>query len=187
MNISPVRATVSEDDQGTVSAAIASIKQKLPFLVDLSVDDRKSMVKIGTKGYSFVKQALDVASQHPGVLPASFDVNEMRNDTQLFAYLTTLQLTLSQLKKQIDDTVMQIGSQSYASARVVYASASSSFAGSFRAWANMKGADENPAVILAMKPPPLARARRSCATRCSRRTGRHPGAWRRTWPVTSRT
>ena len=129
MNISPVKATVSEDDQGTVSAAIASIKQKLPFLVDLSVDDRKSMVKIGTKGYSFVKQALDVASQHPGVLPASFDVNDMRNDTQLFAYLTTLQLTLSQLKKQIDDTVMQIGSQSYASARVVYASASSSFAG----------------------------------------------------------
>jgi hypothetical protein len=129
MNINVVKATVSQDDQGVVSAAIASIKEKLPFLVDLSVDDRKSMVKISTKGYSFVKQALDVASQHPGVLPASFDVNEMRNDTQLFAYLTTLQLTLSQLKKQIDDTVMQIGSQAYAAARVVYASASSSFAG----------------------------------------------------------
>ena len=129
MSINPVKATVSEDDQGSVSAAIASIKQKLPFLVDLSADDRKSMVKIGTKGYGFAKQALDVASQHPGVLPASFDVNEMRNETQLFAYLTTLQLTLSQLKKQIDDTVMQIGSQAYAAARVVYACASSSFAG----------------------------------------------------------
>ena len=129
MNTTTIKATVSPDDQGAISAAIAAIKQKLPFLIDLSINDRKSMVKISAKGYSFVKQALDVASQHPGVLPASFDVNELRADTQLFAYLTTLQLTLHQLKKQIDDTAMQIGSQAYAAARVVYASASSSFAG----------------------------------------------------------
>jgi len=129
MSNNQIKATSTTDDQGAVSAAIAAIKQKLPFLVDLSIDDRKSMLKIGAKGYSFVKQALDVASQHPGVLPASFDVNEMRNDTQLFAYLTTLQLILNQLKKQIDDTAMQIGSQAYAAARVVYACASSSFAG----------------------------------------------------------
>ena len=129
MTTIPIKATLSTDDQAAVMAAIAAIKQKLPFLVDLSVDDRKSMVKIGTKGHTFVKQALDVASEHPGVLPASFDVNEMRNDTQLFGYLTTLQLMLNQLKKQIDDTAMQVGSQAYAAARVVYASASSSFAG----------------------------------------------------------
>ena len=53
----------------------------------------------------------------------------MRNDTQLFACLTPLQLALHQLKKQIDDTTMQVGSQAYAAARVVYASASSNFAG----------------------------------------------------------
>ena len=125
----PIKATVSTDDQGAVLAAIAMIKQKLPFLIDLSLNERKSTVKIGVKGYNFVKQALDVASQHTGVLPVSFDVNDMRNDTQLFACLTPLQLALHQLKKQIDDTTMQVGSQAYAAARVVYASASSNFAG----------------------------------------------------------
>ena len=33
------------------------IKQKLPFLIDLSLNERKSTVKIGVKGYNFVKQA----------------------------------------------------------------------------------------------------------------------------------
>ena len=125
----PIKATVSTDDQGAVLAAIAMIKQKLPFLIDLPLNERKSTVKIGIKGSNFVKQALDVALQHAGVLPASFDVNDMRSDTQLFAYLTSLQLALHQLKKQIDDTTMQVGSQAYAAARVVYASASSNFAG----------------------------------------------------------
>ena len=129
MSSNPVKASVSQDDQSAVSAAIGMIKQKLPFLIDLPLNERKSIVKIGVKGSNFVKQALDVASQHAGVLPASFDINDMRTDTQLFGYLTTLQLALHQLKKQVDDTAMKVGSQAYAAARVVYASASSNFAG----------------------------------------------------------
>src|SRR5713101_3855154 len=44
MNTIPVKATVSVDDQNAVSAAIAAIKQKLAFLIDLSVEAQKATV-----------------------------------------------------------------------------------------------------------------------------------------------
>ena len=129
MNTNTINATVSTSDQEAVTTATAAIKQKLPFLIDLTTTDRQSLVKLGDKSQAFVKKALDVAEQNPGVLPAAFAVNQMRQDVEMFAYLSSVQLALGQLCKQIDDTALRIGSQAYAAARTVYASATSSFAG----------------------------------------------------------
>lgn len=49
--------------------AIATIKEKLPFLVDLSADDRKTLPKMGDKSRAFVSKALEVAAQNPEFLP----------------------------------------------------------------------------------------------------------------------
>jgi hypothetical protein len=114
-------------------AALAGVgrgrKQKLPFLINLATEDRKTLPRTGGKVQTFIKEALDVAVQNPTILPVAFDVNEMIGDMELMAYLTSMQLTLRQLLRQVDDTVMQLGSQAYAAARTVYASASSRFAG----------------------------------------------------------
>src|SRR5207302_10101778 len=55
----------------------------LPFLLTLAPADRKSTPRTGAKVQGFIKQALHVAVQNPGVLPVAFDVNEMRGDMQL--------------------------------------------------------------------------------------------------------
>ena len=125
-----IKATVpSAEDQAAVKAAIASLKQKLPFLINLDPADSKSIPRTGGKVQAFIKQALDVAVQNPTVLPVAFDVKEMIGEMQLSAYLTSTQLALRQLLRQVDDTVIQLGSQAYEVARTVYASASSRFAG----------------------------------------------------------
>ena len=130
MNTVSIKASLpTAEDQTAVKAAFASLKQKLSFLINLDPADRKSIPRTGGKVQKFIKEALDVAVQNPTVLPVAFDVNEMIGDIQLMAYLTSIQLTLRQLLRQVDDTVMQIGSQTYAAARVVYASTSSQFAG----------------------------------------------------------
>lgn len=54
-------------------AAIATIKTKLPFLIDLSVEERKALLKLGDKSRAFVSKALEVATQNPDFLPRSFD------------------------------------------------------------------------------------------------------------------
>jgi hypothetical protein len=130
MSTVTIKATVpSAEDQAAVKAAIASLKQKLPFLINLDPADRKSLPRSGGKVQTFIKEALDVAVQNPTVLPVAFDVNDMIGDMQLLGYLTSIQLALRQLMRQVDDTVMQVGSQAYAAARTVYASSSSHFAG----------------------------------------------------------
>jgi hypothetical protein len=85
------------------------------------------MSKLGTKTHGFVRKASDVAAQNPGVLPAAFDINQMRSHTQLFEDLTPIKLAIGQLKKQLDDTVIGAGSQAYMAARDVYAVATSRF------------------------------------------------------------
>ena len=130
MSTVTIKATLpSAEDQAAVKAAIASLKQKLPFLINLDPADRKSIPRTGGKVQAFIKEALDVAVQNPTVLPVAFDVNEMIGNMQLMTYLTSMQLTLRQLMRQVDDTVMQLGNQAYEAARTVYASASSRFAG----------------------------------------------------------
>jgi hypothetical protein len=129
MTPNKVNATLSPDDQEAVLTAIAGIRQKLPFLIALTTAERQATVKLGDKSHMFVKKALDVATQNPGVLPASITVEDVRNGVQLFEGLTAIRIAVDQLQKQIDDTTMQAGSEAYAKARVVYTCAKAGFAG----------------------------------------------------------
>lgn len=47
-----VSATLSEADQQAVLAAIETIRQKLPFLIDLTPEQRRSLPKMGDKGFA---------------------------------------------------------------------------------------------------------------------------------------
>jgi hypothetical protein len=130
MSTVPINATVPPTtDQDAVTAAIASLKKSLPFLINLSKADRKAVAKPSAKAQTFIKEALNVAIQNPMMLPASFNAPEMQNGVQLFQYLASLQLPLRQILQEVDDTLKQVGTQTYTAARLIYASASSQFAG----------------------------------------------------------
>jgi hypothetical protein len=61
-----------------------------------------------------------VATQNPDFLPRSFDLDEMRQDVELFEALYPILLSLTQLQELVDDTVMEVGSEAYAAGLVVY-------------------------------------------------------------------
>lgn len=84
MSTTSISATLAQTQRDAVFQAIATIKENLPFLVDLSADDRKALPKMGDKSRAFVSKALEVATQNPEFLPRSFDIDEMRKDVQLF-------------------------------------------------------------------------------------------------------
>nr|VFJ66475.1 MAG: hypothetical protein BECKDK2373B_GA0170837_11706 [Candidatus Kentron sp. DK] len=54
--------------------------KKLPFLVNLTPQERKNTFKAGPDSVSFVQNALTAAQDHPDILPASFSANEFKND-----------------------------------------------------------------------------------------------------------
>ena len=69
MPMTPISATLTQADREAVMAAIATIKEKLPFLIDLTADDRKALPKMGDKSRAFVSKALEVTTQNPDFLP----------------------------------------------------------------------------------------------------------------------
>ena len=115
-----ISATLSQSDRQAVLDAINTIRTKLPFLIDLSPEERRSLPRMGDKSRGFVSQALEVATQNEDILPRSFDVEEMRKDVELLAALSPILAALAQLNELVDDTVMAVGSEAYASALLIY-------------------------------------------------------------------
>ena len=124
-----IDASLSAADREAVQAAIATIREKLPFLIDLSPEERHTLPKMGDKSRAFVSKALEVATQNPGFLPRSFDLDGMRRDVDLLDALRPVALSLAQLQELVDDSLLELGSESYAAALVVYQYAKGSVAG----------------------------------------------------------
>lgn len=120
MTRNQISATLSQADREEILAAIATIKEKLPFLKDLSPEERSSLPKMGDKSRAFVSKALEVATQNPDFLPRSFDLEEMQKDVELFQTLYPILMALTQLQELVDDTVLAVGSDAYAAALLVY-------------------------------------------------------------------
>src|SRR5438093_11396340 len=125
----PFNATLSQAGLDAVMTSIATIRQHLPFLTDLTTTGRKSLSKLGDKTHAFVKKAVDIAAQHPQILPASHSVDDIRNSAQLFQSISTIRLALEQLNNQVNDTTIKVGNEAYTLARAVYAATKSRLAG----------------------------------------------------------
>ena len=130
MTTNRISAVLTLADREAVMTAILTIKSKLPFLVDLTAEERKALPKMGDKSQAFVSKALEVATQNPDFLPRAFDLNEMRRDVELFEKMYPIVVALSQLQELVDDTAMAAGSEAYAAALQVYHYAKASGQGS---------------------------------------------------------
>jgi hypothetical protein len=115
-----IDATLSQADLAAIMDAINTIRTKLPFLLDLTKEDRHTLPKMGDKSRAFVSQALEIAKQNEDILPRSFSVEEMRRDVELVNALQPVMLALSQLQELVDDTYLLVGSEAYTAALMVY-------------------------------------------------------------------
>ena len=115
-----ISASVSDANVQAIKDAVASIQQKLPFLISLTPDERKGIFKTGPNSLSFVQNALTAAENNPDILPKSFDVDEFTSDVDLFGVLTDLNTVVSQLASEIDDTRLAVGGEAMQEATQVY-------------------------------------------------------------------
>jgi hypothetical protein len=120
MSYQNISATVAEADVQAIKAALATIQQKLPFLITLTPDGRKAIFKTGPNSLFFVQNALQAALNNPDIFPKSFDVAEFGADVELFAVLTDIGTTVQQLASEIDDTRMAVGGETMKEAMQVY-------------------------------------------------------------------
>jgi hypothetical protein len=120
MSYQNIDATLSTADLQAVKDAFATIRAKLPFLVNLTADERKSTFKAGPNSLSFVQNTLSAAEGYSQIIPPSFDVPAFKRDVELFALLTELTILAESLFSQIDDTRLAVGGEAMQQGSQVY-------------------------------------------------------------------
>lgn len=120
MTSNRIDAAFTAEQRQKAKAALAMLAETLPFLIDLTAEDRASLPKFGEKNRSFVVKALAIADGHPEILPASFSLEEFRTDVELVESLYPLRNAVEDLFGKIDDTYFAAGSEAYAAALLVY-------------------------------------------------------------------
>ncbi|AVH73158.1 hypothetical protein [Nostoc sp. 'Lobaria pulmonaria (5183) cyanobiont'] len=120
MSYQNIAASLSPQDIQEIKAALQTVQKKLPFLITLSTEERRKLVKMGDKSLAFVNNSVTAAQSNREILPATFDVEELVQDYQLAAALTELLISIQQLSEQVDDTLMAVGSEAMTSSLTVY-------------------------------------------------------------------
>ena len=120
MSYQNIAAALSPQDIQEIKAALQKIQQKMPFLVTLSTEERRKLVKMGDKSLAFVNNSVTAAQSNREILPATFEVEELVRDYQLATALTEVLISMQQLTEQVDDTLMAVGSEAMTSSLTVY-------------------------------------------------------------------
>ncbi len=120
MLYSQISAVLSIDERQAVMDAIATIREKLPFLIDLSPEEVRLLPKMGDRNQTFTRKALELALHDPDFLPRSFKLDEMQRDLELYDALRPIIVAIAQLQELLNDTSIKLGSEAYAAALDIY-------------------------------------------------------------------
>jgi hypothetical protein len=104
-----------------ILAAFATIKEKLPFLINLTDDERAHLPHIGDKSGEVLTQTLNFVAQFPEALPATFNRAEFQKDGALFNSLESVAMASAQNNQMIQDTRLALRSDLLLAILDVYA------------------------------------------------------------------
>lgn len=111
---------LSDQDFQEILQSIATIRQRLPFLVKLSPGDKRASAMLDDGRIPFAIKAVDYAIHEPSVSPNPALLAEGIKDLNLFNKLQTVDRELSRISEMVSDTRMLSGAELYEFARVVY-------------------------------------------------------------------
>lgn len=101
---------LTEETRDQVLDLLKQIQTLLPFLVDLTPDERMSLTKMGNSGKPFVDESLNLVEQDDSFMPRSLDRQEMRKDKDFYEKIYPVRTLMMQIFDGVDDTVMLTGS-----------------------------------------------------------------------------
>jgi len=121
-----VSGILTDAEQQKIIKNIDEVALALPFLINLTIENRKKMRKMGAKSIEYVNLSLQGAQNFPKALKVGFDVTEFKNDVNLYNSLLPVAIKLQALIESLDDTILAAGSDAMMAADEVYAELKSS-------------------------------------------------------------
>lgn len=115
-----ISSIIKNDVLTEVLQSIETIEKNLPFLLNLSDDERQGGFRLGDKNLGFLTKTKDYMKQNPEFMPAYVSIDEVTKDAVLAEQLTTVERKLSILTDKINDTGNIAGMEALSGALVYY-------------------------------------------------------------------
>ena len=112
-NDNRISASLSAQDMTDLLAAFATIKAKLPFLINLTPVDRRRLPNIKAERGGMVDVFTTEMDLHPELVPTFVDRPELAADQALFTQLGTLAACATEICEGINDTQQAVASDMY--------------------------------------------------------------------------
>jgi len=110
-NDNRISATLAPADKAAALQKITDLRALLPFLLNLTQDERKALFKLGDKSLGFDDKCRTYMTNNPTLVPAYVTVAEVDKDRALRTALLDIQRELATLLESLDDTVMVLGNE----------------------------------------------------------------------------
>lgn len=123
MSYKNISAEITQETLDSVKQKLKEIDEALPFTINLNLEEKRALPKMGDKSLAFVEKALEFAAENPQYLPAFLEIQEFKRDHELTRKLKSLMNILLPITEKITDTYYAVGSESLSSALVFYNSA----------------------------------------------------------------
>jgi hypothetical protein len=116
-----VSASIASETKDEILKAIADIRKKLGFLLNLQGSEVTGLFKAGKEFTPFLDGCHTVAKAHPEILPGVFNRAEFDQDYQLSQDLASISEALDQLAEGVSHTLTAARSDALVTALDVYA------------------------------------------------------------------
>lgn len=119
-----VSIDIPDSDINQVMAALTTASDILSkYLIALTPDQRKDMLKLGDASLAFASKAMEYLKSSPTFLPATVSAVEMDKDWKAFNQLSPVLHLLEKLHSGVSDTTMEAGSELYKNCLLYYTGA----------------------------------------------------------------
>lgn len=108
-----VSAALTAQDVTDILASVAAISAKLPFLINLSPQERRELPRMGDKSIGFDDKCRTYMSSHPEFIPGFVDIEEVNKDRELRVQMMRFYAALIALTDEVDDTLRVVSSEAW--------------------------------------------------------------------------
>ena len=105
-----ISLSLTADDYAAIDQAIATLEGHLSGLIQLGVDERRGLVRMGDKSEAFCRQTLALMTENRGLVPADVGLDEAINDLNQLDLLRRRTIRLRQLAGRCEDSETALGS-----------------------------------------------------------------------------
>jgi hypothetical protein len=108
-----ISATLTDANKTTILQKISEIRALLPFLINLTPDERQTLPKLGDKTLAFDEKSASYMEAHPKLVPGFVEIAELEKDRALRNPLNDIARELDSLTSAVDDTATLVGHEIY--------------------------------------------------------------------------